>query len=355
MSSFFQPKAIIRPNLFEFLTGKRLIQNYEIEVNNLLADNKLLNITQAQVTSIRMKQRPDTINKSEGMMAKFYTAYLRHCIHNKYVTREALAELNHLRHILSLSQAHVREINETVIGATYQKYVDEALLNGPINNEETQRINTDRHDSKLSPGLSARIQQQVKEKYLQNFYNQPNLNESLSPEEEDQLERISRHLNIELGEGDRTKHHLDKYKLYWVIENGTLPEIKYNLFLEVGERCYFQSHCIWHEYRTSSKSEQSDSPLKIMKGNRYIIGSNQSMSMAEMQEFDCGTLYITSERIIFTGQSSIVRIKLNKIQSFEPFADSVKLNKEAGQSPLVKLEDGTEIFSLILSRLLNDY
>jgi hypothetical protein len=353
MSSFFQPKVRIRPNLFEFLTRKRHFQNYEIEVNNLLADNRLLSITQAQVSSITMRQSADTLNKSEGMMISFYTLYLRHCIKDKYLTREALVELNHLKHILSLSEREVGEINEKVIGAAYQRYVDEALLGNQNSNEKTLELNTTKQDSKLSPELKARIQQQVKEKYLQNFYDQPYSDESLSPEEEDQLDRISRHLNIELGAGDRTKHQLDKYKLYWVIENGTLPETKCSLFLEVGERCYFKDHCKWHEYLAYTRSEESRSSLKVSKGDRYIIGSNQNILMTEMQEIDCGTLYLTNHRIIFTGKSSIVRIKLNKIQSFEPFIEGIRLNREAGQSPFIGLERSAEVLSLILSRLLS--
>jgi hypothetical protein len=49
-----------------------------------------------------------------------------------------------------------------------------------------------------------------------------------------------------------------------------------------------------------------------------------------------------------------VRIKLNKIASFEPIINGVRLNKEVGQSPFIKFDDNVETFSLILSRLLNE-
>jgi hypothetical protein len=354
MSPFFKPKVLIQPNLLEFLTRQRLAQNYEIEVNNLLADNMLFSITQAHVRSITLKQSADTISKSSGMMSNFYKHYLRFCIKDKLLTREALEELDHLKYILSLSEAEVGEVHNSVIGGAYQSYVDRALLNYKIDNEG--EVDTIKDDLKLSAELSARIQQQVKEKYLRHSNFESESDEILSPEEEDQMENISRSLQIQVNHGDRIKSKLDKLKLYWVIENCTLPQTKSSIFLEAGERCYFQSPCTWHEGRTSAKPEESAGALRIMKGVRYKIGSNQSrhFSVAELPEKDSGTLCLTNQRLIFTGKSSVVRIKLTKIQSFEPFMDCIKLNKEAGQSPVIKFDENVEVFSLILSQLLNE-
>ncbi len=353
MSFFFKHKVLIKPNIFEFLARKKLVRNYEIEVNNLLADNKLFDITQAQVRSITMKQSAETIKKSTGLMARFYTEYLRFCVTGKYITREALVELNHLKHILSLSETDVGEIHEQVIGAAYQKYVDEALAKSSSDNLKTDLLNSAPQDTKLSPELSARIRQQVKEKYMQNYFDQTSADEKLSPEEEDQLNKISRSLNIHVGVNDRTKSQLDKYKLYWVIENGTLPESKSPQFLEVGERCYFQAHCTWHEGRTANKNWDS-AATRILKGDQYSLSSYQSNNfpIAEWYEIDTGTLVLTNHRIIFAGQTINIRIKLNKIESFEQFINGVLLNKEVGQSPFVKFDENVELFCLILSRLV---
>jgi Chloroplast envelope transporter len=354
MSPFFKPKVLIRPNLLELLTRKRLAQNYEIEVNNLLADNLLFSITQAHVRSITLKQSADTIKKSSGMMSKFYKQYLRFCIKDKLLTREALEELDYLKHILSLSESDVGEVHNTVIGGAYQSYVDRALLNNKIDKEG--KVDTTKDDLKLSTELSARIQQQVKEKYLRYSNFRSESGQMLSPEEEDQLENISRSLQIQICHGDNTKSKLDKLKLYWVIENCTLPQTKCSILLDAGERCYFQSPCTWHEGQTSTKSEESDGARIIMKGVKYKIGSNQSnhFSVTELAQRDSGTLCLTNERIIFAGKSSMVRIKLTKIPSFEPFVDYIKINKEAGQSPVIRLDENAELFCLILSKLINE-
>ena len=129
--------------------------------------------------------------------------------------------------------------------------------------------------------------------------------------------------------------------------------------LEKNEKCYFQTSCEWFEKRTVTQRINYSGPtasIKIMKGVRYRVGSikPQRVTSEEWKKIDSGTMYLTSKRVIFLGQSKSLNIKLAKILSFTPYSDGVELTKDAGRNPLIMFPTNSDIFSVILSRLLNE-
>ena len=96
--------------------------------------------------------------------------------------------------------------------------------------------------------------------------------------------------------------------------------------------------------------------IKIMKGVRYRVGTikPQRITSEQWKQIDYGSMYLTNKRIILIGQSKNSNIKLQKILSFTPYSDGVEISKDAGRNPLIRFSTNTDIFSLILSRLLNE-
>ena len=94
-----------------------------------------------------------------------------------------------------------------------------------------------------------------------------------------------------------------------------------------------------------------------MKGVRYRIGSikPQIVSSELLMKIDSGTLYLTNQRIIFVGELKNMNIKLQKILSFTPFSDGIEISKDSGRSPVIKFKNNIDIFSLMMSRLLNNW
>jgi len=92
-----------------------------------------------------------------------------------------------------------------------------------------------------------------------------------------------------------------------------------------------------------------------MKGVRYRVGSikPQRVTSEEWKHIDSGTLYLTNKRLIFTGRLRNSTINLTKILSFTPYSDAIEISKETGRPPFLKFSNNTDMFALILSRLLN--
>jgi hypothetical protein len=53
------------------------------------------------------------------------------------------------------------------------------------------------------------------------------------------------------------------------------------------------------------------------------------------------------------GSKKNSNIKLTRILSFTPYTDGVGLQKDAGRSPMLQFQTNVEVFSMILSRLLD--
>ena len=66
--------------------------------------------------------------------------------------------------------------------------------------------------------------------------------ERLSPEEEKELREISKSLNLEVNIDQNTQELLNKYRLFWQIENGAIPVISAPIILQKSENCYFHTN-----------------------------------------------------------------------------------------------------------------
>ena len=93
-----------------------------------------------------------------------------------------------------------------------------------------------------------------------------------------------------------------------------------------------------------------------MKGVRYKVGSfkPERITSEEWKQIDLGTIYLTNKRIILLGHNKSANIKINKILSFTPYTDGIEITKDMGRNPFLKFTTNTDIFSSILSRLLNE-
>jgi hypothetical protein len=63
---------------------------------------------------------------------------------------------------------------------------------------------------------------------------------------------------------------------------------------------------------------------------------------------------LTNRRIIFTGEKSNKTLSLKQILDFEVYTNGVEIKKSTGKNPFLSFEDDTEIFSMILGKLLDE-
>jgi hypothetical protein len=96
------------------------------------------------------------------------------------------------------------------------------------------------------------------------------------------------------------------------------------------EICYFSGPMsIWtkhtHTYRVGSYGGPS---FRVARGVSYRMGAFKSapVSSTVYEPDDQGTLYITTQRVVFAGQSSTKVIKLKDVVNCEPFVDGIQFD-----------------------------
>ncbi|MDR2219218.1 MAG: hypothetical protein LBE24_01405 [Methylobacillus sp.] len=228
-------------------------------------------------------------------------------------------------------------------------------------------LDTKKYDSVYAEAEQARlaIQKDVADKIYRaaaqirttNFIAGIKKQRRFSPEEEQDLNQLAADLKLGLSFDDETRHQLEKYKLFWRIENtGELPVEACDIALQAGEICHYTTDIDWYEQRKVPKVlayQGVTGRIKIAKGLYYRLGALQPMSISEdvWQQIDSGCLYITNKRIIFMGVSGNKVIDYKQILSFQPYADGIEIDKETGKSPIWKVENDADALAMIFGTL----
>ena len=359
MNSVYIFKELNKPSFFQQLFNKKLPQNFVLEINNLLSQNQILEVTQADISEIANNYGSNILGNSFTGLLDLYSVYFKHCLIDKALSENELIELKHLKEILSIPNKDILELQNNYISEIYKNSFKEIISDGKIEESEQEFLNNLQKDLLLSEEFEIEISTQVRRQFVKDLFFNSLTDERLSPTEEEQLNAISKNLNVNLDINNKSKSDLDRFKFYWVIENGDIPEIDVNINLVKKEKCFFQTNCDWFELKTVTQRinyKGTTANIKIMKGVRYRIGSikPQIVSSELLMKIDSGTLYLTNQRIIFVGELKNMNIKLQKILSFTPFSDGIEISKDSGRSPVIKFKNNIDIFSLMMSRLLNN-
>ena len=128
----------------------------------------------------------------------------------------------------------------------------------------------------------------------------------------------------------------------------TVKPINANIHLQKGEFCYFMERVDLYEEKKVTKSISFHGPtlrLKIVPGMYYRAG-NFNIGRKTENEFikiDNGILYITSERLIFTGSINNKTIKYAKI---------IKLGYQKGKGIEIIKDSGNSLYFIFKNNLL---
>jgi hypothetical protein len=359
MDNAFIQRQLQKQGVLQNLFKKQPSDNFLIEVNNLLASKPISDITKLEIDEIASKYSKNIVKNNLDKFQNLYSDYLIFCLKDKSLSQEEIDNLKHLKNILSLYDSQVNKIHNQITGSIFKKSVREVIDDGEITEEEKEFLNNLQKKLMLPDDIVKDITDTIKGSFVQEFLDNAVSDERLSPDEEKKFELICKNLNIEASFSEKTKLQLDKYRLFWAIENAELPEINAPISLTKQEKCYFQTSVEWYEKRTVTQRINYGGPtasIKIMKGVRYRAGSIklQRVTSEEWKLIDFGTLYLTSKRLIFVGASKNSNITLAKILSFTPYSDGIEISKDTGRPLFLKFSNNSDFFSLILSRLLNE-
>lgn len=359
MKTILTVKPLIKQNLFQKLIKKQPSMNAFIEFNNLMASKDINEISTNDVSLIAAKYKVNLTKQYNKEFCDIYKSVLQHFLADKRLSANEVNELKNLKELLNLSEANVTEIHNELSGKIYNDNYETAVIDGRLTTREEQDLESLRKELLLPEEYALKISEDVRTNYLNQYVKKITLDERLSPEELEEFSAIAKSLNVNISFNNETRVLLDRYKLYWVLENGALPVLESGLNLGKLESCYFKVTADWYEERTVTRRVNYGGPtarVKIMKGVYYRVGSMgvNRITSSEMKLINSGTLYLTNKRLIFDGIAKNTTIKLDKILSFIPYSDGIEIEKDSGKSPVLKISGDTEALCIILSRLLKE-
>lgn len=359
MSEVFKELPRNRPGLLHKLFNKEPKHNAFVELNNLFARKRLIEITDQDIQAIVTKYKVNFYKKFNRNLKELYAEFLHYCLKDNRLSNDEIEELRTLKEFLSLKDKDIEEIHNLVASQVYKKAFSQVIKDGRIENDEKAFLENLEQDLRLPSDLAEKLSKEARQLFIEDYVKEITEDQRLSPDELGELEAISKSLNIKLEIDAKSKAALDKMKRFWIIENGEIPVISVSINLQKNERCYFKTPAEWHELRTITKRINYGGPsarIKIMKGLSYRVGSMkvERVTKETMQQLDTGTLYVTNKRLIFTGNKKTSNIKLEKILSVIPYSNGIEIVKDAGRSPVFVVPSEADILAMTLSRAIND-
>ncbi len=357
----FKRQELRKPGWIEKIFNKMPHENALIRINNLLADaeKNIQQISIDNIVDIGNTYRVDLKKNFKEERKSLYRQYLLHCLEDNHLDQEEIKTLRHLKNILMLNEKEVSQLmnNETQIA--YEEQVKDAMRDGKLTGEEKKKLEKLKENLLISESVANEIYDRNAKEIFQYLLDGMIADERLSPDEENQMNEIAQSLGLEIDMTHQTQKTLARYKLYWQIENGDLPTIEPDIKIQKSENLYFTTYIDWLEQRKITKRYNYAGPtarIKIAKGIYYRAGSIgiQPVSEDVWRTIDSGQIYLTNKRLIFMGSKGNKTIKLNRILSIEPFQNGIDIQKDTGRSPFLRFSDNTDIFALIILRLLED-
>lgn len=357
--SAFHPIELKAPNFLHRWLGLTVKRNVVAEVNNLLATRPVREVSADDVQRLATAYKVDPHRKFATELKALYQQQLRHCLIDRRISEEEFRELQHLKQILAISDREISRIHEEVLGEVYQGEVEKVMTDGRVSEEEKRFLRKLEEEIRLPKVYAERIYAQKAHEKLQKRLSAAVEDERVSPEEEAELQAMARSFGVQIEMDTATRAQLQRYRLYWKIENGDLAAVEVDINLQRGETCYFTAPMEWYEMRTVTRSIRYGGPsarIRLAKGIYYRVGSVQVQRVSEdvMKLIDTGTIYLTNKRLVFMGAKKNSTTRLNKILDFTPYSNGVEIQKDSGKSPFLGMTSDIDLFALTLDRCLRD-
>ena len=268
-----------------------------------------------------------------------------------------IAYLDALRDAFALTADEVRESEKQVVHPRYSVALHDALADARLSDPERAVLARLAQQLRLPEGVQQELYARSTRSVIQGLLGRSTADRRLSPEELEQLASVARHLGVTHDFDGATEAMLDRYALFWRIENGDLPVVALtDPVLEDGETCHLSVAAEVYEAREPSDTSDTEGvgSVRIARGVYFRVGSASSerMNRAMLIRADAGHVHITSHRVIFAGKEQAAAFKLRDISSYQVYADGIVLDRRSGPGPYFTMEGDVELAAVILGAAL---
>jgi hypothetical protein len=340
----FREIPLLRQSLMQRLLKQLPEDNAIIELNNLLANNSVKDISSNDVNSISKKYNTDLVKTFSLNLEEFYAVLLNSFLRHEYLSSEDADILNHVKRIFELDNKNVLEIHLQLGGKIFRQYIEKKISNGRLTDDVKKRLNEFKRELLLPENIANDILQNVCNTFFVKAYQSTIENNRVSPVKEEELLMIAKSLDINISPLYKTT--LYRLKTYWSYENSKLEEIETKIKLQKNEVCYFvENNVQWYEERELMKR----------KYGYAKVDSHKKLITRNLKKIDIGTVVLTSKRLIFSGIEKNANIGYDKVILISEFEDSIEIDKQSGRNPILCFEQNTDIIYILLQRLMKEF
>ncbi len=344
-SEILKKKPLIR-SLLKKEPDKTVVQ----ELGKLLVGYPDLKVPLKDLASATARLKVELRRSFGKELTKFYRKFLDKCLEDQVLSPDDWKALHQLKILFGFSNAQVERIHNQLVMHHYSQTVEQAIADKRLDPRERSFLKKMQHDLRLHPSVAEKIYRDKASEMVQRTFVTALSDKRLSPQEEKELDSLAHHLGVRMDFDERTQTILDRYRLFWLIENGEIPVIESAIQLGRNEKCYFTADANWCELQTITKSARYGSTTQHSNEGDQV----QRQLFHELNVKDSGRVYLTSKRILFSGDKRQRTIPHSRVKDFVPMENGVQIHRKSGNNPFLQFELGIEVFTLILARVLRD-
>jgi hypothetical protein len=353
--SGFGKKELKRRTLLQRITGQHPVDNLTTEITNVLAEKPVLDITSQELEYIAEKY--NTTLFRENMMAKtLYEQYLRYALADNLLTDSEIKNLTHLKYVLLLSDAQLVDVHENF----YNEHARGVISDGVVSEEERDFLTKLKKALYISDDIAQKLYDLNATAMMDQIITQKVGDKMLSPNEEEEVMAVAHSLGIDLQKDLLNRVKLEKYRLYWKIQNeNSMPTVEATLPMLQLETAHFKSYSNLYEYKqTPMQAGQTGTLKEKVTSGLYWKSENlpiESLQGQDMTLLDSGKVYVTNARLIFEGTKQTLLVPLDQITDFVTFKNGIRFNRmftNVDKPLFIEVFNNTDIFSIIFGKVL---
>jgi hypothetical protein len=354
------PFAFTRParprGWMDRMLGRPRADLADLALQHLLSQRDPAHISRSDISNLLIEydvSGPDARNVLVQMWRRVLGAFLSD---DKFSDRE-IAYLDALREAFALTDEEVRESERQVVHPRYSIALHDALADTRLSDDERAVLARLAQQLRLPDAVQQELYARSTRSVIEGLLGRSTADRRLSPDELEQLASVARHLGVTREFDGATEAMLDRYALFWRIENGDLPTVILDTTpLDGEETCHLAVPAERFEPRASHEGGESEGAgsVRIARGVYYRVGSasEERMNRASLDRADTGRFLVTSQRVLFEGAKETIAFRLRDISSYQVYADGIVLERRAGLGPCFLLEGDVELIAVILGAAL---
>jgi len=357
----FITKNLVEPKGIDKLLKRTPTQNFLVEVNNLLANNSLDEISAGQIQQLADKYKlKDASQTFKSELVRMLNAFLTQHLGASGDKYSDINSAKKLQSLLGISDADFGKEHKPLAIELFKKQVALTLNQTKKYKESDQQFEQLRMQFGLTKDEHDQVLNEIRQSIIQPVADKMVSDQRISPQEKESLDQLCKDLDVNPIYDSDSKKTLERFENLWKIENGDLPIYDTDIFLQKGEVCHYKGGAKLFELRRKTVGVKYKGPalrFRITKSLYYRAGNIKTTRETKvvMTLIDSGNLYVTNKRILFNGEKGNKVIRYSQIIDLSPYTDGVGIVRATGKEMTLQLsdEDGETLIATI-TRLISD-